>query len=379
MPTKTDSKEASGIFASLTKEAKEKLSKIDKRQAEIEKSDREALDQYQSTLQRVLEGKEDVKVSELSKLDTGIQRGTQYKQEITELAQSLTTELNELGQFFGGMSQYKGIMEGGLAMVGLSKWADRARLRRVRSSDVKQNLETILDYGTHMVKRLYGAIIENIECHAKIQGTIELTTTKLSENQPKYEDWRSQRETHEREMGDLEGKLDLASGTEYTRLNGEKTALTKKLQEAKMNEDYHFTIVDKAKKAIPMQRTHLQAYSDIANSLTQLKTGLEQDMEHVTQVFLATPTAIQTALATKAGSQYDKGLKYATDVSTDLVLQSAAGILDEVATRAERPLIEPEKLKKYREEQMAMKAMFESRIGALKTQYASPAADTQQQ
>lgn len=101
----------------------------------------------------------------------------------------------------------------------------------------------------------------------------------------------------------------------------------------------------------------------------QFRTRLERNIEAVTEIYMSTPTAIKTALSTKAAERYDKGMKYALDKATDTVLQSVAGVLDSTATRAERPLLEPETLEEYRRRQKEAKAIFESRLTALRERY----------
>jgi len=357
---------------------KQKLETLDKKQMELSQKDKEALNDYEANLQQMLNGKQEVKVDSLTKLDSGIERGRKFKGEISDLASSLTMELQDLGQFFGDMNQYKGFWEKTCAKFGFTTQADKSRLNRVKSSDVKENLQTILDYGNHMVQKLYSATLENMECLTRIDSTIKLTGEKLQENQPVYEEWRGKRERIEREKAALEEQLQKADANEFSKLEGQKSELDKQYQEARVNEQHYFTIVDKAKQALPVQRTHAKAYGDIIESLVLLRTGLEQNIENVTQLYLATPTAIKTALGAKAASQYDKGMKYATDKATETVLASAAGMLDESAKRAERPLIEPEKLELYRKAQKEMEAAFKDSCEAMSKRYSTPQTPAQQ-
>jgi chromosome segregation ATPase len=268
------------------------------------------------------------------------------------------------------MSNYQGLEK--LISRFSRKWADKKRLARVKTADVTTNLKTILDYGHYMVSKLNNALIENMKCYSRIEGTIQTTNERLEQHQPEYEQWQEKREKLERQIKELEEKMNQAGPDEYAKLEGEKSQLDKEFHEAQTTENYHFTIVDKAKKALPVQRTHLTSYKDMIDSLKQFKTGLEQDLDHVTQVYLSAPTAIKTALSVKAASQYDKGMKYATDKATDAVLKSVEGILDETASRAERPLIEDEKLQAYRKVQQEMRAHYDKRVDQLKKTYAEP-------
>jgi len=363
------------MFAQLELDAeqKKKVEKLEKQELELEEFNEQELSQYEQSLDKMLEGDEKVNVEQLSRLDEGIQRGQKFKGEITDLAESLTSELTELGQFFGDVGQYQGFWEKGLARIGFTKMADRSRLKRVKSADVKENLQNILDYGHYMVGKLYNAILQNMECHAKIDSTINTTAQKLQENQPVYEQWREKKEKLEREIKSIDDKIDEETDQKkVAAFEKEKTKLQKELHEAEINENHHFTIVDKAKKALPVQRTHLSAYKDMIDSLTQMKTGLEQDIEHITQIYMSVPIAIQTALSTKAASQYDKGMKYATDMATDTVLKSAAGVMDETLSRAERPLIEPEKLEGYRKFQKETRANFDAGCERIKKAHEAP-------
>jgi hypothetical protein len=67
-------------------------------------------------------------------------------------------------------------------------------------------------------------------------------------------------------------------------------------------------------------------------------------------------------------------MKYATDKTTDAVLKSTEGIMDESMQRAEKPLIDPEKLVEYRRAQMEMRANFDKRVQEIKDKYAKPSS-----
>jgi hypothetical protein len=360
----------------VSDDQKQKLNDIERKRAKLAEDDAKNLTEYERTLDQMISGKTDVQVSQLSKLDEGIERGRKFKGEISDLAISLTTELNELGQFFGDINQYKGRLERSLGYFEITRrMADRLRMSRVTSADMKENLQTILDYGTHMVKKLHDAILENMECYVKIDATIVKTAKTLRDTQPIYEHWRAAREDFERQSNELQTRMDKADQTEFAALSVEKAALDKRLHEAKTNEDYNFTIVKKTKEALPVQKTHLKAYSDLRDSLIIMKAGLEKDIESVTQLYMAVPTAVKTALGTKAASTYDKGMKYATDAATSTLLQSVRGVTDEVAGRQERPLIEAERLEAYRKLQLDMETEFNGRMEALKRKHASATAE----
>lgn len=357
----------------VTPEQQEKLQTLDKKRVALSEANRKDLTAYEQSLNQMLDGKSEVKVQSLSLLDAGIQRTNQYKGEISDLALSLTTELNGLGQLFGDLSQYKGL-EAWVARFGFASKADSMRMSRVKSADVKQNLQTILDYGTHMVRKLHAGILENMECYAKIEASVKRASNILNDTQPIYKNWRSQREQLEREMSELDVKMAGAEEELFAKLSVEKTELEGKVHEAKTNEDYNFTIVNNAKDALPIMRGHLKAYADSRDALLIMKTDVEQRINHVTQVYLAVPTAIKTALSVKAASQYHKGMNYATDISTDAVFKSTAGVLAEVSARRARPLIEPEKLELYRKAQEQMEEEFRVEGEALKGKYSSAAA-----
>lgn len=366
---------AGSVFADLQSESQRRLANdvlkgIDAKQQELRAENKDLFSGYESRIAQIVAGKAASKqtVAELSALERGIHRAQQFKGEITDLAESLTSELQGLGQFFGNMSQYQGL-EGYLARFGLHRLADRRRLSRVKSADVKQSLQTILDYGAHMVQKLYEAIIENMECYTRIQTAVERTSKALDENQPLYEQWRASRESLDRQMKDLNDKMDQSDASTVAKLEKDRAALQAKLDEAKINENNFFTVVDAMKSALPTQKTHLQSYRDMVDSLTQFRTRLDKNIENVTEIYLSTPIAIKTALGTKAAAAYDQGLKYALDSATDTVLQSVAGVLDATASRAERPLLEPEKLAEYRRRQKEARAIFETRMVALQEIY----------
>lgn len=351
----------------LDAETKKKLENLDSKRMKISEENKKDLSEYQRTINEALKGNKAISMEDLSKLDKGIERGKEYNKEISDLAESLTIELTDMGQFLGDMSNYQGFEK--LVARLSSRWADKMRLGRVKKSDSKQNLQTILSYGHHMIEKLYETTLQNMECYSQLDATIQFTAEKLEENQPLYEKWRTEKEKLQKEVQAMQDLMDKSDQKEYAKLAGDKAKLDKKLQEATINENNHFTIVDKAKQALPVQKTHMKAYSDIVDSLTQMKTGLEQNIENVTQIYLSAPVAIMTALATKAASQYDKGMKYATDRTTDAVLRSVEGIMDETMSRAEKPLIDPEKLVEYRRMQMEMRANFDKRSEEIKNKY----------
>ncbi len=365
--------ETINVFEQLKVDAdqQKKLDELDRKRVSLKEENEKTVDNYTTTVQNMLSGKQNVKLEELSKLDQGIQRGNKYKSEISDLSESLTRELNGLGQFFGDLSQYKGLAETVSAKFGFIRTADRFRLSRLKNSDVKQHLETILDYGQHMVRKIGLAAIENMECYSKIDSSISETVRTLEENQPLYEKTRSEKEALERKLSEMQNIIDKANETEHAKLAGEKATLEKQVQQIKTTENHYFTIVKNAKQALPMQKTHLKAYGDMIDGLTQLKDGLQENIKHVTNVYAGVPTILKTALSVKAASQYDKGMKYATDISTDIAVKSAAGVLDEVATRAERPLIEDEKLEVYRKAALESRLEFDTRIGVLKKKHSA--------
>ncbi|MBS3146596.1 hypothetical protein J4471_02770 [Candidatus Woesearchaeota archaeon] len=359
-------------FKAVKDEQKKKLKDLDEKKRELDFTIDKGLTKYEKDLNDMLTGEKQVDVAELSKLDEGIQRAQEYKGEISDLAISLTEDLEEYGQFIESMARYEGI-EKVLAFTGIFRgMADKMQKSRVKNADVRENLETILDYGTHMVSKIQEAIIDNMECKSRLEATLDVTTETLEENQPIYEKFRAEREKFEAEVAKVKDEIAKATESEYPALATKVKDLDGQLQTSKTNEDNYFTIVKKAKDAFPLQQKHFEAYASMVNALITFRTGLAEDIKHVTAIYQNAPVAIQTALATKAASQYDKGMKYATDVSTDTVLKSARGVLDEVATRAERPLIEAVKLEAYRKVLLEMEAQYSGRMESLKDKHSKP-------
>ena len=104
---------------------------LEKKRIRLEEDNKQNLSEYDQKVKQMLAG-EKVDVQELSKLDQGIERGNQYKQEINQLAESLTGELNELGQFFGDMAQYKGLTERVLGKIGLTRANTQSPFNRLK-------------------------------------------------------------------------------------------------------------------------------------------------------------------------------------------------------------------------------------------------------
>jgi len=356
---------------------KKKLEELSQKRMQIAEEDKQALSEYEKSVRRTLDGKQtEVSAEAKTRIDQGIERKKLYKQEISDLTESITKDFQELGDTYLQMGQYKGI-ETVLMRLHLTRLADRQRSARANRVDVKQNLETILDVGKAAVKKLYEFTLENMEQQATIDGLVKDTAAKLKENQPEYEKWRAQTESYTRDIKALQDKMDKADETEFAKLSTQKAELDKKLQDAKIQQTYFFTIVDGAKKMLPTQKDHLQQYSEIVEGLVQLRTNLDHYIENSTKLYMALPTALKTMLGVKAASQWDKAAKYALEKGTETLHIAAKGIRDESLNRQEKYPISPEKFDEFRKDYMATVAEFTQRESELKRKHATPGLSTE--
>jgi|SRR3989339_488021 len=362
-----------------------KIENVSKKRISIAEEDEKTMTDYQSSFKKIISGDKTVQATQvLSLLDQGLARGKEFEGEVSDLAFGLTGELNELGQFFGDISQYSGGLEKTLAFLGtktgmtaVTRIADRYRMGRVKSADVNQNLKTILSYGAHMINQLQSRTLDAQKSYNSIAAILEETTEALKTNQPIYEKWQTEREALGRQVAALEAKMDKATQAEFAILSREKASLLQELGKAQTNENHYFTIVKNTKDAIPTQEKYLKAFEDMRGALITMKTGLETNIQSVTALYQATPVAVQIALATKAAGQYDVGMKKTTRAGLDTTLKAVRGVLDEAGTIAERPLVTPEEMENFRNMQVAMESNYSQRFDELKDAHSKPKADSQ--
>jgi len=317
------------------------------------------------------------KLQEISKIDAISPENTKFKGEVTNLAESLTKDLTEFGIFIGDIKNYKGLEKAvSYLPLGLgTKMADAFRLKRVLSADLTVNLETIIDYAAFISKKLGDATIDNMNCAGAIDGSVKEAARKLVDNQPKYENWRSKKEALQREIDATKDLQDKANETDFPKYAAKLAELDKEKQEAEINETHYFGIVETSKQAIPVLKTNLKAYMDTVKALEDMRTRLDNKIADVTEIYRSAETMIKTALKVKAASQIDKGVNYATTRITETVLDNQIAIDDERMNRAERQLIEPEKLNQIRELQKTMNEKIYAREAELKANYAKTPAE----
>lgn len=365
--------ESTDVFEKLRvdKKQKEILENIDKKRMQLEEqSTKHIADEYQQVTEKVLKG--EATVEDLTKLEAGIERGKKCTSEIYEITAGLATDFEDLSQFVGNLSNYQGV-EKTLERFGFHKSAYKRMVGRIKGSDIKQNLETIIDFGHLMVHKLNDSIIANNDAYFAIEAAIKETSKVLSENQPVYEYWRSQREIFDRQMTDLKEKQSQATGDDFAKLQTQVVELQSKVDKAKFNEDHYFAQVDKAKQALKIQPIHLQAYRDNVNALDQIKTRFEADIQHNTPLFMQVKTSIETGVTTKASGQYYKGLRMAVDKTTDTVQKMSAGVMAEAATIAEKQTLDEDKAINYKKVQDVERADFDRRNEVLKNKHEAPA------
>lgn len=356
----------------VTKEQRDKLAAMDQKNAEFKETSAQTLDQYEQATQQILEGKAGIET--LSKLEIGIQQGTKSRMEFFQIAENIALTYESLGQEIGDTQNYRGLVEKSLAGIGLTSLASITRLKRFRKAGIQHNLETVLDFGHFGIHKVNDMIVGNQECYERIGRVIVNTAEELKKTQPLYERWRGEREGFERQMKELKEKQAQVVGQEFADLEVQRAALQEQYDRAKFNEDNFFGIVERAKQALETQPIHQQAYRDNVSALNQIKVRLEKDIEYYTPIFLSAQTMVETGLTTKSVGQYYKGLRMALDVATNTVQKISAGVMDESASIAEKPALDIQKRKQYRDVQMTERAYFDRRMEVLKTDYATPVA-----
>jgi len=291
MATKTTTKSRessgsilSGLMEKVGKNERETLENLDNKRLRLQDEERNALRSYESTIDDIVEGKAKNATESLSKLDQSISEGLVYKKEVSEISESLTNDLTEFGNLINNMTNFHTVEK--LVSFFHTKSAEKMRMKRVRNADIHDSLYTILDYATLMTQRLNDYAIQLVECHTKIDSTIDKTVETLEVNQPIYQEKRQKREELERQISLTRDKLDKANEVDYPSINKELTKLERNFQEIKIDENHYFIRANEAKNAIPTQKIHLKAYSDGIEAVTMMRTKVHDKIEHGFSIFM---------------------------------------------------------------------------------------------
>jgi chromosome segregation ATPase len=358
---------------SRTKDGKQKAERIKSvraKELQLEQEMDTGLSQYETTIDRLTSPRErnQANIADLTKLDAAISNGRQYTTDLQTLIEDLTGELDELGRNVTTLKDATTMEK----LVGRfnKRWARQMTVQRIREQNVDGSMKTILAYARGTVESLNAAIAKNAEAYSKLQGTDVELSNKLSEFQPKYEQWRQEAKKLEGEVAELDRRLQVADEATYAQLQKERSQKQAALDEAKINETQYFEILKNAKEAQPIVRAHMEGFKQSIAALTQNKVKTQEKIANLTHVFEGIYQIMETALEIKGFSTIDKSLNYAAESTTRVMTEQVEGILAETADRAEKKLIDEAKLKEYTDHLEQIIGAFDERMQQLEDDYA---------
>jgi chromosome segregation ATPase len=352
------------------KQKAERLKTVRAKELQLEKEIDSGMSEYATTIDRLTDVKQrrQANVADLSKLDAALTSGKEYTGDLQTLIEDLTSELDELGRNVATMKDAHG-MERLVARFN-KKWARQMVVNRIRDQNVDGSMKTILAYARGTVESLNSTIAKNAQVYSKLQATDAELSHKLVENQPKYEQWRQEAKRLEGEIAELDRRIQVADETTYAKLQGERSDLQAKLDEAKINETQYFEVLKNAKESQPIVRAHMEGFKQAVAALTQNKVKTQEKIANLTSVFEGIYQIMETALEIKGFSTIDKSINYAADSTTRVMTEQVDGILAETADRAEKKLIDDAKLKEYTDHLAEVIEVFDKRMEQLEADYA---------
>ncbi|HEY1011944.1 MAG TPA: hypothetical protein VGE07_04510 [Herpetosiphonaceae bacterium] len=352
------------------KQKAQKLKAVRARELAHEQEVGQRLSEYESTVSRLTDPKQrqQATIADLSKLDGAIATGREYATDLQTLIGDLTSELDELGRNVATFRDARGMEK--LVGVFNKRMARQMIVKRIRQQNIDGSMKTILAYARGTVDSLSATIARNADAYAKLQATDAELSQKLVENQPKYEHWRQEVKRLQAEIAELDRRIQVSDESSYATLQVERTALQGQLDEANLNETQYFEVLKNAKEAQPIVRAHMEGFKQAIAALAQNKIKTQEKIANMTQVFEGIYQIMETALEIKGFSTIDKSLNYAADSTTRVMTEQVEGILAETADRAEKKLIDEQKLKSYTDHLEQIIQTFDARMEQLESQYA---------
>lgn len=347
----------SSIVDDFLKSHKQKIDAMQQKTIELKRTFDESRQKYESKIDEILseekvkdltkEGKK-IDINELKALDNAIMQGQKFQSDMQSLIDELTNELENLGRKVTTAKDYQGI-EKFWYLIGAHKWANASRLERIKNQNIAGSMQTVLAYAMGTVDSLNQQIAKNAEMYSALTQKEKIIVEKLRENQPKYEHWREEVKRLTQKLQDLDRRLREANETERPKLEEEKTALMRELDQARLNETSYFEIVKNASEAINLVRHHAQGFYQAIDALTQSKIKTAEKIDNLKEVFTGIYQIMETALEIKGFSRIDATLNYLADKTTETLNVQIEGILDETMARNEKKIIDDEKMMKYME------------------------------
>jgi DNA repair exonuclease SbcCD ATPase subunit len=352
------------------KEKAARLKAVRAKELQVEQQIDTSLSSYESSIERLTDTRtrDSSKIADLSQLDAAIQSGKQYTGDLQSLIEDLTNELDELGRNVTTVKDATTMEK----LVGSfnKRWARQMAISRIREQNVEGSMRTILAYARGTVESLNAAIAKNAQAYGRLQATDEELARKLTEFQPKYEEWRQKVKALEAEIAELDRRIQVSDEATFATLQAERTQKQAQLDEAKINETQYFEVLKNAKEAQPIVRAHMEGFKQAIAALTQNKVKTQEKIANLTAVFEGIYQIMETALEIKGFSTIDKAINYAADSTTRVMTENVQGILAETADRAEKKLIDDAQLEQYTNHLEEIIGVFDQRMQQLQQDYA---------
>ncbi len=359
------------IFEQMKQKLKGQSAKIEemkKKAAKLEEDDQsQILTQYRSKVEDIVAGKEGTSTKDLTIMDKGLLLAEQSKTDLAEIGTYLTQQFNELGQFAGSFIQYQGL-EKAVSYVS-TKLANKMQSKRAVNANIEDTLTTIVTYGQHMLGVYDKKLLMCIESEECMKNLVEVTSKELSNTEPLYQKAREQREALERQINELQTKLDKADATEYATLNLEKVGLDEKFSNAKKNESIYFTKAKNHRESLDSQRRYLNGFNDIIEGVMVMRTSLETKLKDHTEAFEQLTVGIQTAYSVKAGAEYDRSMNKTINIGGEVMVAMGDAVKDTVARRIEKKQVESAVKKRWDQLEAQRKLLWDKRFTEMKAEY----------
>jgi len=300
-----------------------------------------------------------------SKLDSGIQQFSQFKETIADLAVGLADGLEGYTTFVKKQETYQGLEK--LVKVFAPSKARRMRVQRVKMQNPKQNLQLILDYGQMLVKEILEVREDAVKAYDGLEVNTDLIVAKISEFQPKEEALKAKLEAMEAEYKQLDEQSKTADAKTQAILENQKNDMHKDLLEIRLEYDSVLTTYKQAQESLEANRQSRNAFEQMIRDLGIQAKQIREKLDDITQVYLVAPEAIKIMMTTKGMSKIDQAMNVAADQSVDMIVASAEGVTEETTARASKAIIDEEKIRQYMDRMDQMFSAFKVNLEDMST------------
>jgi hypothetical protein len=126
--------------------------------------------------------------------------------------------------------------------------------------------------------------------------------------------------------------------------------------------DTVLTTYNQAQQALQANLESRNSFEQMVRDLGRQATMIKEKMDNVTAIYESAPEAVKIMMTTKGMESLDRSLNAATDKSVAMIIQAAGAVNDATLRREEIQLIDPQKMRAYMDQRMAMEQDFQQRF-----------------